>query len=320
MAISSVKVADTIEWARKNAWNRRLGIGNSLEPALTSANMVMQTILGPPFMWQWNRQDVSFTCSPTAQTSSITNVAISGNVATITTANSWVVNQQVLVSGLTTVTELNGLLLTILTASATTITATVNLPNHSAADTGTLTSPTTQDYTVAVPSFSHIEHASVYDSKSPNTQAGPGAAKWWELKVQNDLAFDSSLGRPLFVSPQLEDASGNNVFRVQPAPDKVYQVSVRVQLTPPRITSLNQTWAPIPDFMQTIYTDGFMALMWWFADDARWQQANAKFTAGLLARAEGITEEQRNIFLNNWTALTGLQNIQTQQGNQARAV
>jgi hypothetical protein len=59
-------------------------------------------------------------------------------------------------------------------------------------------------------------------------------------------------------------------------------------------------------------------LIWAFSDDARFGMANQKFTSGLLARAEGITEEERNVWLNNWNNLTGQQTMQTQQGIQAR--
>jgi hypothetical protein len=180
-------------------------------------------------------------------------------------------------------------------------------------DTGTLTNGTTQDYTIAAPAFSHIEHASVLDV----TRTPPN---WVELKVQNDLALDSRDARPTFVGPQAEDANGDVTFRVMPSPNAVYPVSVHVQLAAPRITSINQTWAPMPDFMQYIYSWGFLALIWAFADDARFQIANSKFTAGLLARAEGLTEEEKNIFLNNWNAVLGMGPQKSAQGMQARGV
>jgi hypothetical protein len=201
-----------------------------------------------------------------------------------------------------------------LTASATQITAAVTTTTYaSAADTGTLTNATTQDYTIAAPTFSHVEHASVLDtSKTP--------PNWIELKIQNELALDSRGTRPTFISPHVEDGNGNMTFRVMPSPNAVYPVSVHVQLAAPQITSINQTWAPMPDFMQYIYSWGFLALIWAFADDARFQIANAKFTAGLLARAEGLTEEERNIFLNNWNSMTATASGKSQQGNQARGV
>jgi hypothetical protein len=314
MAISTLTIQDTMNWAKQLSWNRNSGIGNSLEPALSSANMVMQTILGPPFTWWWNNKEISFTCNTTLETSTITHVAIAGGIATITTTNAWVENNQLMASGLATFTELNGQLLTVLTASGSQITAAVNLPDHAGAnDSGTLTDTTTQDYTVNIPNFSHIEHASLYDiSKTPS--------QWRELTVKNNLALDSNAERPDFINPHIEDANGNVTFRVMPAPNKAYPVSIHCQLSAPQITSLNQTWGPIPDYMQYVYNWGFMALVWAFADDQRQGYANQKFTAGLLARAQGLTEEERNIFLNNWNDLTMQQKMQNQQGTQARGI
>lgn len=312
MAISTVTISDTMEWTKKLSFNRLSAIGNNLEPALTSANMVMQTILGPPFSWWWNVAELGFTCNTTPNSSTITNIAITGGIVTITTNNTFAVGNVLTPSGIGTANFLNGQLLIVLTASATQITAKVSFANYgSTADTGILTNATTQDYTIAAPSFSHIEHTAVLDiTKTPS--------KWWELKVQNNLSLDSTLARPSFIGPQSEDGNGNVTFRVMPAPVANYPVSLQVQLSAPQITSINQTWAPLPDFMQYIYSWGFLALIWAFADDARFSIANSKFTAGLLARAEGITEEERNIFLNNWNGITGQGPQKMQQGMQAR--
>lgn len=314
MAISTIKISDTMEWCKRLSFNRLSAIGNSLEPAKTAAAMVMQTILGPPFTFWWNNQELAFTTSPTANTATITNVSVSNNIATITANNTFAVGNIVLPSGLTNATFLNGQLLVVLTASPTVITAQVTTATYaSTSDTGTLTNATTQDYTIPAPAFSHIEHASILDtSKTPSN--------WVELKVQNDLALDSRNARPMFVGPHVEDGNGNVTFRVMPSPNAVYPVSVHVQLAAPLITSVNQTWAPLPDFMQYIYSWGFLALIWAFADDSRFQIANAKFTAGLLARAEGLDEEQKAIFLNNWNAITSQASGKMQQGMQARGV
>ena len=314
MAISTVKISDTMNWAKRLSFNRFSGIGNSLEPALSSANMVMQTILGPPFDWIWNNQEISFTCTPTLATTPATNVAVAGGILTITAPNTYVPNALVTAGSFVTATFLNGQIFTVLTASPTQFTAAINNPNYiSAPDTGTLTTTTTQDYTVIIPNFSHIEHTSVYDiGQTPN--------KWYEMDVKNTLALDSILGRPQFLSPHTEDANGNVTFRLMPAPDLAYPVSVHIQKAAPEISSLNQTWAPLPDYMQYVYDWGFLALMWAFADDPRFTFANQKFTAGLLGRAQGLSEEERNIFLNNWNNLTAQQQQQTQQGIQARGM
>ncbi len=312
MAISTVTIQDTMNWAKRLSFNRLSAIGNSLEPAKTAAQMVMDVILAPPFEFWWNTQELSFTTSSTAYSAPLTNVSVTAGIATINTVNTFAVGNLVIPSAVATATFLNGQLLIILTATPTQITAAVTTMTYaSAADTGTLTNGTTQDYTIAAPAFSHIEHASVLDV----TRTPPN---WVELKVQNNLALDSRDARPTFVGPHVEDGNGNVTFRVMPSPNGAYPVSVHVQLAAPRITSINQTWAPMPDFMQYIYSWGFLALIWAFADDSRFQIANSKFTAGLLARAEGLTEEERNIFLNNWNAITGSGPQKGAQGMQAR--
>jgi hypothetical protein len=314
MALSTVTIQDSINFVKWLNFGRNPVIGNSLEPALTSANMVMQTILGPPFSWWWNNQEVAFTCSSTAVTSAITNVALTSNIVTLTTANAWKVGDLLMPSALVTATFLNGQILAVVTASATQITAAFVHANYgSAADTGTLTNTTTQDYTVAAPEFSHIEHASVLDiTQTPS--------KWYELKVEDTLSLDTIKARPGFINPHVEDSDGNITFRVMPSPNANYPVSLHLQTAAPLITSMNQTWSPLPDYMQYVYNWGFLTLMWFYADDSRAGFANSKFTAGLLARAEGLTEQERNIFLNNWNNLTGAEQMKIQQGTQARSV
>src|ERR1035438_1246513 len=117
MALSTITISATMEWAKKLSFNRLSAIGNNLEPAVTSANLVMQTILGPPFSWWWNTQEVAFTTSATPNTSAITNVSVAAGIATITTANTFAVGNLVLPSNVATATFLNGQLLIILTAS-----------------------------------------------------------------------------------------------------------------------------------------------------------------------------------------------------------
>ncbi|MGH7749370.1 MAG: hypothetical protein ACREQ5_32075, partial [Candidatus Dormibacteria bacterium] len=302
-----------VEWAKKFNFNRPSSINNFLEPAKSSANLVMQTILGPPFTWWWNNEEVTFTCTPTAQTFNTTgNVQIAAGVLTLTVTSTAALNSLWLLSGFTTVTQLNGQSIVILTNTGTVITARIGLPNTGpTADTGVLTAGTTQDYTLLLPEFSHIEHSSLLD-------IGANPSKWMELKTQNDLALESQKARPTFVGPHVEDAAGNVTFRVMPAPNLAYPVSLHVQKAAPLITSLNQTWGPLPDFMQYIYNWGFLSLMWSFADDPRAQWASQKFVTHLLGRADGLTEMERNIFLNNWSDLTMTEQQKRQQGIQAR--
>src|SRR5258708_10438648 len=313
MPLATRKIADSIEWAKRLRFNRNPVIGNSLEPALTSAAIVQQVVLSPPFEWWWNNQELVFTCNPVPNSATSTAATVVGGLLTVTALNTFAQNNIVIPSTFTGgLVNLNGLAIIIATATSSSFTATVVFPN--ASDTvGLFTNITTHDYTIPAPSFSHIEHASVLD-----LNAAGQPLKWWDLTVKNTLALETSKNRPNFISPHVEDGSGNMTFRLSSAPDKKYPVNVHVQLAAPAITSINQTWAPLPDFMQYIYDWGFLALMWHYADDPRAAYANNQFKAALLGRAEGLTEEQKNIFLNNWEGLQNGYAMKLQQGIQAR--
>ena len=331
MAVSNITIADTINFTKRLCFNHNPVIGNSLEPALTAANIVIQTVLGPPFEWWWNSEDLTFTTSTTAPAATSTSSTISATgVLTATAANTFGVGASVLAAGFTgALTPLNGQLIAVASVigifpNYTGFTAQVPLlslgPDTSS---GTFTSLTSQDYVVAPPAgynaaggatqgwFSHIEHASVYDVSSTTP-------RWVELTTKNNLSLDSVTGRSTFISPESEDANGNLTFRVMPSPDEAYPISIHAMLTPPQITSVNQTWAPLPDYLQNVYTLGFLSYMMAFNDDPRAPMYNSQFKAAILARQDGLTQEERDIFLNNWDMLTARQQMNAQQGTTAR--
>ena len=313
MAISTRTIQDSINWAKRFNFNRNPVIGNSLEPALTCATLTMQAILGPPFEWWWNNQELVFTCDPVPNSATSTAISIVSGVLTVTAANTFAAGDLVLPSGIAgSSIALDGILLEIATASSSSFTATVNLPD-STDTTGLFTNITTQDYTISASVFDHIAHASVLDLDSTGVPT-----KWYQLTVKNDLSFESSQNRPEFINAQSQDGEGNVTFRVFSAPDKKYPVAVQVQLAAPTITSINQTWAPLPDFMQYVYDLGFLAWMLQFADDNRAAYYQNQFKAALLGRAEGLTEEQKNIFLNNFEQLQAGYQMKMQQGIAAR--
>lgn len=317
MALSTRKIADSIEWAKRFVFNRNPVIGNSLEPALTSANLIIQIILSPPFEWWWNNQEVAFTCNPVANSATSTSASVAGGVLTVTATNTFAQGNVVQLGTFTgALAGLSGNVVILTAATSSNFTANVNFANAGPDTTAAVcTNVTTQDYTLPVPSLSHIEHASVRDLVGVNNTPG----KWIEMTVKNNLALESTAARPMFISPHTEDGNGNMTFRVSAAPDKAYPVTLHMQLAAPAITSINQTWAPLPDFMQYIYDYGFLALMMMFADDPRQTWANNQFKAALLSRAEGLTEEEKNIFLNNWDELRAGFMLKLQQGISARA-
>jgi len=185
-----------------------------MEPALGSANLVLQTIFGPPFAWPFNRGIISYTSA--AQD-----------------------NAQ---SGLS--------------------------------------------------NFGFLEGGTV--------QAAAGG-KPFEIAVKNVLHVDTSQARPQWCSPWLDDGTGTITFRLLPAPDQSYIVTLPYQKRAPLLMSLAYTWFPLPDDKNYIAQWGFLALMSLIGNDARFNEYNQKFITSLLAAQGGLSDLERNIFLANWT-------------------
>jgi len=310
MANSVITLLNTMEWAKRLNFGRRSAIGNFLEPAITSANLILQTILGPPFGWYWNRVVTGFIAVAGQQDYYVVNWTAStvyaiGTMCVDSNGNC----QQVTVGGTSgsTIPSFNG------TAGQTTSDNNVTWKNMGSILGTSSTQPIKISSTY---NLGFVEHASVLDiTFTPN--------KWFQISNMMDLSRDSSQGIPRFVSVQADDGNGNVTFRLMPVPDKAYPITVTLQQKPPVFSSVWQTWTPIPDEYQRIYTWGFLALMWAFADDPRFQIANQKFVAQLLSTSEGLDETKKNIFLQGWQAITGqpVENSMTmQQGQRARGM
>jgi hypothetical protein len=300
-ASSSITLLQTSEWAKKLNFGRRSALGNYLEPAMTSANTILQTIVGAPFAWRWNRKVTGFITTAGQQDYVLFNWEASTGVQldwlTVDDAGN---SQQVTTTGTTGTTKPSW--------------------NHTKGGTttdggavwtnlGSIGVPVSQTY-----KFGWIETVSAQDT----TLTPP---KWFEITSMLCLASDSAQARPRYIAAQGDDAAGNITFRVMPVPDASYPMSITIQEKPPLFTSTAQTWAPIPDEYSRIYNWGFLSLMWLFADDPRFGAANGKFVSQLLQSSEGLTETQLNIFLHNWEAITGqpVANAdKMQQGTQAR--
>lgn len=297
---STVTLLQTMEWAKKFNFDRSSAIGNFLEPAITSANTILSTIVGAPFSWRWNRVMTGFITTAGQQDYTIFNYLPSTAVKL-----GWYVVDNA------------GNCQKCTTAGTTGTTVTWN---HSG---------TTTDGSVVwtfVGALGNTEVSSSYtlswiETSSVNDQSGNNPPGWKEMESKISLALDGKQARPNYVSAQIDDGLGNITFRLMPTPSQAYPVVLTLQQKPPLFTKLRQTWAPIPNEYMHIVNWGFLSLMWLFADDPRFQMANSKFVAGLLAANTGLDETQRSIFLNNWFAITGqpqANGINLTQATQAR--
>jgi hypothetical protein len=182
---STTTIQNTITWESAFIEQQPVTV-NGMEPALSSAQLVIDTVLGPPFAWPWNRGIVAYTTS-------------------------------------------------------------------------------NQDYTVAgLAAFGFIEGGSVT----------PAGGKPMAIAVKHFLELDAQSARPTHVSPYIDDGAGNITFRLMPSPDQSYNVVVPYQKKAPRIYSVAQTWAPVPDDKCYICQWGHLALMSLIGNDARFNEYN----------------------------------------------
>lgn len=154
--------------------------------------------------------------------------------------------------------------------------------------TSTTIAPGTQDYQLNIPAFGWLEHASVYDSATTNS---------YQLEIRLDIAKESTQNQPRMVSAQFDDDNGNITFRVFPVPEKAYVLDLSYQIASPRFANINDTWAPIPDFLSYLYNQGLLAKTYEYLGDPRFGIAMPLFVRQVIAANAGLDDTQLNIFL-----------------------
>jgi hypothetical protein len=199
--------------------NQPLMVGN-MEPALMAANMVLGTILGPPFKWRWNRATFQFDL----------NIGVTDYELFLVPAD-----------------------------------------------------------------FGFMEMQWIQDASVKN----------YQLTGATALAMETNQSRPTRIATEFDDNTGNITFRVADSPDAAYTVSLDYQKKAPLMTSPASTWAPVPDEFAYIFNEGFLARMSLLVNDARFPIFENYFIAHLLSAQDGLSDVERNIFLGNWTALSG---------------
>lgn len=295
---STKTILASMEWAKRFCFNRQLSIGDFKEPLITSVNTVMQTILGKPFRWQFNRVITGFVTTAAQQDYLLlyswpaSQALVAGTFVVDAAGNA----QKITTPGTTgaTIPSFNG------TLAGTTVDGTATWTNVGAIPNAS-----------ASYNFGWIENASVQD---------PTSSKWIQIENKVDLALDAASSRPQFIAAELTGTLGIT-FRLMPVPDKAYPVAITLQQSPSLITSLNQTWSPLPDDLGYVYNTGLLAWAFEFSDDGRAGQKRQEFVARLLGAAQGLSATEIDIFLANFNALSldpVQRQIQLQQGNQAR--
>ena len=170
-----------------------------------------------------------------------------------------------------------------------------------------------QDYLFQLPDFHFVEKVWL---------TNPDDGKVTELtNIAQSLAAESIVKRPSSAAMNWQDDDGNVTLRLNAIPDLAYAVDGFYQRAPVLMSSLANTWSPIPDYLSYIYDWGFLGFVSLLTKDARAPIFLGKFASHLLGAQDGLTAMQRNIFLGNWLEVLGApqrEQLSTQQGTQSR--
>lgn len=236
---STLTLTDSINYALPFVRYKPL-INSVNQPAIESANEILQTMLAPPFVWRWNRK-----ISP------VTIPILSGQ----------------------------------------------------------------QDFVVNVPDFGFLEKVSI----------APIGGSPKEMQICNVMAMSNSneMDTPNYIGPVLDDNQGNITFRILPIANANYTGNMIYQIKPVLFTSLLQTWSPIPDEYSFVFNQGFVYKAYEYFDDPRAASMKQQFALSLIGIAEGLDDQQKNLFLGRYLDTTRQEiraSAGSQQAIQVRAV
>jgi hypothetical protein len=185
--------------------------------------------------------------------------------------------------------------------------------------TATPTIVGTQDYTIALTDFSFLEKITLKDP-SNNTYEILDIKNSAPLGIANTNTNNQQ--RPNAAAIILVNYGTNLKLRLLGAPDMIYQMTLTYQKLPTPIVSLGSSWG-IPDQYIDIYNNLFVGEAMALVDDARSVQYRQRGVATLLSKAEGLTEMQKDLFLQQYWLRDRQQlagQLRTQQAQQARGI
>ena len=170
------------------------------------------------------------------------------------------------------------------------------------------------DYTVVLPDWGFLETQWLADS----------TGKIYQLTGATTLARESGVARPTKVSLQFDDTADNLTFRVNQTPDQNYTVNLNYQKKMVPLTSSGSYWGQVPDRFGYIFNQGFLAMMSLLVNDARFPIFESFFMSRILGAQDGLTDQERDLFIGNWanvvqTLNRGTSSVTTAAAGRGRA-
>jgi hypothetical protein len=155
------------------------------------------------------------------------------------------------------------------------------------------------------------------------------SGKIYQLKnVDNSeaLSESSDLQRPDSIAVQYDTGESEITFRFMGVPDNTYNVVLNYQVAPFTFSNLTDEWQQDTsglsyDFAH-IYNTFFVGYCMEYAQDSRADKWLARGAAALIGKSEGLTEMEKQIFMQAYMpgfVTPQIAQTRLQQGNSARA-
>ena len=307
-------ISTTVNWAQAFIQYSPLTAGTGSEPSISIASMIRNSILNAPMTWSWNRfEDSSVTTTTVDQDYSVplTNF---GFLETVSLTDPKGNIQQV--KDIYNTTALSKNTQTQRPSAACVI---ANTPGTSIKIR--FNSVPDQIYKVNLTYQGIAVQFGPFVVNSAGNAAGGNTAY---VGIFTPASFPANATATI---AGFTTAGNNGTFLVVSCTSTILTVANvgGVSETPAGgATAINGSWAPIPDQYSDVYNNLYLAEAFQAAsEDAEAARYRQRGVAALLAKAEGLTQTQINIFRQQWLARdseSAAVALRTQQGNAARGI
>lgn len=310
-------LVQTRNWAHSYIDYSPLSSGFGFEPALSIGNMVRNTILNSPFSWPWNRNEFLLTGATALAagtqdyTFNVTNFSWLEKISLVTADGTygWELKDiyntyQLGVSGTTTPEQGQPQAAMVKYYTPGTSVSIRFLSNPDQAYTGALT------YQVLAQPFQ------VFGATSAGTASGGNTTYTGTFNVSSFIVTEPAL---VF---GFTNSANNGTFPIVSVSATTLVLANPSGVAETRNASaINIAWWPIPDYYLNIYNALFLGEALAVVDDARAQTYRQRGMMKLLAKAQGLSDMQKNAFLEQYLVRGSMhQGIleRAKQGTEAR--
>ena len=304
---------NSINWALPYVQYSPLNAGTNGEPAVSIATLIRNSLLGPPVgCWAWNRKEdssVSTVAGTQDYTINLTDFGYLEKVSlTDASGNTFEVKD-----------VYNNLPLSATAARSRPLAVAVLLSNVGTSVKIRFMQVPEAVYTINLT----YQMAAVPFASNATTSAATAIGA--NTTYTGTFASSSLVaGQAVMISGFVAHPANNGTFTIVSS-----NATTLVVVNPAGVSetisafAVNASWFPIPDYYSDIYNWLFLSESLAVTDDARAQIYRQRGVAAFIAKSDGLTDMQRNAFIQQW----GNYNregqsigLKTQQGTQARVI